>query len=168
MKLVDEKKALQEITTLKRSRKTLEASGSVDDAIAADKARIEDLKTHLSEKGLYLLTLSGQIDGRPPASLRYWLQKRGYPVICIINSRGDDPAYNHAVVVTGIEATDGDPLADKIVYLDPATPTPLQRESATWFDALWQRGEHAMMIVVSPPADSAASQPEISRPREHP
>jgi cell fate (sporulation/competence/biofilm development) regulator YlbF (YheA/YmcA/DUF963 family) len=49
MKLVDEKKALQEISTLKRSRRTLEASGSVDDAITADKARIDDLKKLLDD-----------------------------------------------------------------------------------------------------------------------
>jgi hypothetical protein len=49
MKLVDEKKALQEISNLRRSRKTLEASGSVDDAIAADKARIDDLKKLLDD-----------------------------------------------------------------------------------------------------------------------
>ncbi|WVQ79393.1 hypothetical protein IAT38_001490 [Cryptococcus sp. DSM 104549] len=49
MKLVDEKKALQEITTLKRSRKTLEASGSVDDSIAADKAKIDELKKQLDD-----------------------------------------------------------------------------------------------------------------------
>lgn len=49
MKLVEEKKALQEITTLKRARKTMESSGSSDDAIAADKARIEELKKKLDD-----------------------------------------------------------------------------------------------------------------------
>jgi uncharacterized coiled-coil DUF342 family protein len=49
MKLVDEKKALQEITTLRRARKQLESSGSVDDAIAADKARIDELRKQLDD-----------------------------------------------------------------------------------------------------------------------
>ncbi|CAK9780641.1 hypothetical protein CC85DRAFT_286707 [Cutaneotrichosporon oleaginosum] len=49
MKLVDEKKALQEITMLKRARKTMEASGSSDEAIAADKERIEALKKQLDD-----------------------------------------------------------------------------------------------------------------------
>ena len=49
MKLVDEKKALQEISALKRSRKTLELSGSADDAIAADRARIEGLRKQLDD-----------------------------------------------------------------------------------------------------------------------
>lgn len=49
MKLVDEKKALQEITALKRARKTMEASGSSDEAIAADKARIDELKKKLDD-----------------------------------------------------------------------------------------------------------------------
>lgn len=49
MKLVDEKKALAEITTLRRSRKTLEASGSIDDAIAADRAKIDELRKQLDD-----------------------------------------------------------------------------------------------------------------------
>ncbi|WWC65683.1 uncharacterized protein I303_108304 [Kwoniella dejecticola CBS 10117] len=49
LKLVDEKKALAEITTLRRSRKVLETTGSVDDAIAADKARIDELKKQLDD-----------------------------------------------------------------------------------------------------------------------
>jgi uncharacterized coiled-coil DUF342 family protein len=49
MKLVDEKKALAEISNLRRSRKTLESSGSVDDAIAADRARIDELKKLLDD-----------------------------------------------------------------------------------------------------------------------
>ncbi|WVF68614.1 hypothetical protein IAT40_003384 [Kwoniella sp. CBS 6097] len=49
MKLVDEKKALQEITTLRRSRKVLESTGSIDDAIAADRAKIEELKKQLDD-----------------------------------------------------------------------------------------------------------------------
>ncbi len=49
MKLVDEKKALQEISTLRRSRKTMELSGSADDAIAADRARIDELRKQLDD-----------------------------------------------------------------------------------------------------------------------
>ena len=49
MKLVDEKKALAEITTLRRARKTLESSGSIDDAIAADRAKIDELKKQLDD-----------------------------------------------------------------------------------------------------------------------
>lgn len=49
MKLVDEKKALQEITTLKRARKTLESSSFSEEAIAADKARIDELKKQLDD-----------------------------------------------------------------------------------------------------------------------
>ncbi|WRT69508.1 uncharacterized protein IL334_006494 [Kwoniella shivajii] len=49
LKLVDEKKALAEITTLRRSRKVLETTGSVDDAIAADRARIDELKKQLDD-----------------------------------------------------------------------------------------------------------------------
>ncbi|BEI83196.1 hypothetical protein CcaverHIS002_0310640 [Cutaneotrichosporon cavernicola] len=49
LKLVDEKKALQEITILKRARRTMEASGTSDEAIAADKARIDALKAQLDD-----------------------------------------------------------------------------------------------------------------------
>ena len=49
MKLVDEKKALSEISTLKRTRRQLEASGSADDAIAEDRARIDELRKMLDD-----------------------------------------------------------------------------------------------------------------------
>lgn len=49
MKLVDEKKALQEVSNLKRTRKQLESSGSVDDAISADKAKIDELRKQLDD-----------------------------------------------------------------------------------------------------------------------
>lgn len=49
MKLVDEKKALQEVSTLKRARRQLEATGSVDDAISADKAKIDELRKQLDD-----------------------------------------------------------------------------------------------------------------------
>ncbi|KAL7424948.1 multicopy suppressor of BFA (Brefeldin A) [Cryptotrichosporon argae] len=49
LKLVDEKKALAEITNLKRARRTLETTGSADDAIAEDKKRIEDVRAQLDD-----------------------------------------------------------------------------------------------------------------------
>ncbi len=49
LKLIDEKKALAEITTLRRTRKTLETSSAADEAIAADKARIDELKKQLDD-----------------------------------------------------------------------------------------------------------------------
>lgn len=49
MKLIDEKKALQEITALKRARRTLESSGSAEDAISSDKARIDELRKQLDD-----------------------------------------------------------------------------------------------------------------------
>lgn len=49
MKLVDEKKALQEVSNLKRMRKQLESTGSVDDAIAADKAKIDEVRAKLDD-----------------------------------------------------------------------------------------------------------------------
>lgn len=126
-------------------------------AAGRDETSIEDLRTYLQGKGLYLLTLSGELDGKPPASLRYWLLERGYPVICVINRNGDDPAFNHAVVVTGIEHTDPAVSADKIVYLDPSVGQVLHKDEEKEFDLLWQRGRRAMLIVVNPPP--GASQP---------
>lgn len=129
-----------------------------------DETRVEDLKLFLQENGLYLLTLAGRLDGKPPISLRYWLVQRGYPVICVINRQGDDPAANHAVVVTGIQATPGDPTADKIVYLDPSLSNPLHTSDAVEFDVLWQRGQRAMMIVVAPPASAPADSGSKEKP----
>jgi hypothetical protein len=49
MKLVDEKRALSEISQLRKSRKAVEAFGAQQDSIDADKARIDELKASLDD-----------------------------------------------------------------------------------------------------------------------
>lgn len=117
-----------------------------------DESRIGDVKKYLGEKGLHLITLSGCLDGKPPASLKYWVNDRGYPVICVINRQPSDPALNHAVVVIGISKMGSVESADRIHYLDPSSPVQLHGEELATFQANWARGQHAMMIVVQPPA----------------
>ena len=58
-----------------------------------DEARVGDVKAWLETQRLYLLTLSGTLDGKPPASLSYWLVQRGYPVICVINRHENDVKF---------------------------------------------------------------------------
>ncbi len=128
-----------------------------------DETGIDDLKAYLAEKGLHLVSLAGRIDGKPPTALRYWLAERGYPVICIINREGANPAFNHAVVVTGIQAKSGESPTDIITCLDPSLPQAVQNVSAAEFDILWERGQHAMMIVVAPPVES---RPALSGSKE--
>lgn len=49
MKLVDEKKALAEISSLRKSRRTVEAFSAQQDAIDADKAKVEDVRKELDD-----------------------------------------------------------------------------------------------------------------------
>jgi len=49
MKLVDEKKALAEISQLKKTRKVVEAFGPQQDAIDADKAKIDEIRATLDD-----------------------------------------------------------------------------------------------------------------------
>jgi len=119
-----------------------------------DESRVGDLKTYLAGKGLHLVTLAGSLDGKPPASLRYWLLKRGYPVICIINRDPVDPNFNHAVVLIGISTTGDIESTDRIHYLDPSSVDPLHADDAATFETIWARGQYAMMVVVSPPLGS--------------
>ena len=91
-----------------------------------DETYVADLKTFLAKNNLDLVVLAGELDGKPPTGLRFWAVDRGYPVICVINQHGGDPQFNHAVVVTGFSANAGDPSADIVYYLDPATREPLQ------------------------------------------
>ncbi|KAG8747548.1 hypothetical protein FRC10_000684 [Ceratobasidium sp. 414] len=49
MKIADEKRAINEISQLRRSRKTVEAFQSDEDSIQADKARIDELKKQLDD-----------------------------------------------------------------------------------------------------------------------
>jgi hypothetical protein len=150
-------------------------------AAGKDETSVEDLKAYLETKWFYLLTLSGRLDAKPPIDLGYWVQVRGYPVICVLNGESDDPAFNHAVVVTGIvkgsraetagkaserqtpdkrsegqraDAASGAQTADTIYYLDPSTPRPLRSLAPAEFEAAWTRSGHAMMIVVAPPPDT--------------
>lgn len=50
-----------------------------------DESSAGDVRTFLEKKGLHLVTLSGRLDGKPPAALEWWVESRGYPVICVIN-----------------------------------------------------------------------------------
>lgn len=119
-----------------------------------DETRVGDLKTYLTQSRppLHLATLSGSLDDKPPTGLRWWLEHRGFPVICVINRDPVDPAFNHAVVVIGISANVGDASADIIHYLDPSLDEPLRSEPLAAFDVLWGRSGHAMMIVLNTPA----------------
>lgn len=120
-----------------------------------DETRVADVQAFLRQQGLEMVALAGRPDGEPPLGLRYWLVRRGYPVICIINQHDGDPELNHAVVVTGFSANPEDPSADIVYYLDPATRDPLQSVGLAEFQAHWAHGNHAMMIVVQPPSEPA-------------
>lgn len=121
-----------------------------------DETSTAALKAYLESEGLYLLTLSGEMDGKPPTSIRYWVQTRRYPAICVINGHENDPRFNHAVVVTGIGPKSETDLSDTVHYLDPSDGRPLQAVSVAEFETLWARGQHAMMIVVAPPREAAS------------
>lgn len=47
MRLVDEKRALAEVSELRRARKSFDSFGSAQESIDADKAKIEELKSTL-------------------------------------------------------------------------------------------------------------------------
>lgn len=116
-----------------------------------DESLVGDVKKYLETKKLHLVGLTGRLDGKPPASLEYWVQERGYPAICVINRQPDSPGQNHAVLVIGISKTKPDEKSDRIHYLDPSSPAHLHSEEQPVFEANWSRGGYAMMIVVQPP-----------------
>jgi hypothetical protein len=116
-----------------------------------DETSISDIKEYMVEKGLYMFNLAGELDTVPPISLRYWLEKRGYPVICIISEHPGGPEFNHAVVVIGICANPKRGSVDSIHYFDPSSFEALTSMDAKNFEKLWDRGGRAMLIVVKPP-----------------
>ncbi len=118
-----------------------------------DETRVGDLKRYLDGQGLHLVTLRhGRFDDEPPLGLRYWIDGRGYPAICIINRDPEaDPAFNHAVVVIGISSQTGAPEADIIHYIDPSTEQRLHSDPAPLFEMLWTPSDRAMLLVVEPP-----------------
>ena len=134
--------------TEQRIRGDLKRSGG-------DETRVSDLKAYLAKtpEKLWMLTLTGGLNDQPPAGLGYWLNRRGYPAICVINrDPGGDSGFNHAVVVIGFCANPKGESADIMVhYLDPSSVEPLHSAKAGVFEGLWARGGHAMILVVAPP-----------------
>ena len=119
-----------------------------------DETRVGDLKAYLRQlpERLYLVTLTGQLDAEPPTGLRYWLEKRGYPVICVINrDPGCNPGFNHAVLVIGISKNQKGSSADIIHYLDPSSVDQLHSAPVDEFEMIWSSGDRAMMIVCQDP-----------------
>ena len=122
-----------------------------------DETRIGDIRKWLSTKRLVLMPMAGKLSDRPPLGLGYWL-KRGYPVICIINQKGGNPDYNHAVVVIGVEAPPETPInrVEKIYYLDPSTPKRVESCAPTEFLTIWDRAQQAMLLIVKKPRQVAS------------
>lgn len=116
-----------------------------------DEAQVVDVKKYLADQGLDMIVLSGRLDGKPTEGLRFWVEQKGYPAICIINRHGEDPKFNHAVVVTGFSGDANGQQADIVYYLDPSTREPLQFLELAEFDRYWARGNRAMLLVVAPP-----------------
>jgi hypothetical protein len=124
-------------------------------AAGRDESSVADVKQWLEEQGLHLVVLEGQSDAKPPLGMRFWLEKRGYPVICVINQQAGDARYNHAVVVTGVCSNNCTPPADIVYYLDPGKREPLQSVALAEFETAWQMGGRAMMVIVAPPPEAA-------------
>lgn len=116
-----------------------------------DETSVGDLKQYLAAEGLELVTLTGWLDGNPPAGLKFWVVGKGYPAICVLNQHDGDVQFNHAVVVTGFSANTDGTEADIVYYLDPAAREPLQSAKLADFEANWARCDRAMLIVVRPP-----------------
>ena len=120
-----------------------------------DETRVGDVRQHLQENGLHLIALrEANIEDKPPLGLKYWLQRRGYPVICVINRDPQaDPAFNHAVVIIGISPSAEDESSDIIHYFDPSSAAQLHSDARAVFEGLWDRCDRAMLLVVQPPKD---------------
>ena len=78
--LLNEKKALQEITNLRRARKQVEASQDVDRSIAADRAKIDELRKQLDDPEAKKLsdrfeTLKKELDGLEDEGNKAWEEK---------------------------------------------------------------------------------------------
>jgi hypothetical protein len=125
-----------------------------------DESLVADVKAFVAAEGLHLFAYRhGGLDDRPPLGLRWWLEERQHPVVCIINREPEsDPAFQHAVVVIGVSPNPQAGSTDIIHYFDPAAgDAPLQSVDAAVFEDDWERCGRAMLIVAEPPADAGGS-----------
>lgn len=119
----------------------------------ADETKVEDLKRYMAKKGLDVWALAGRLDEKPPTGLGYWIRGQRYPVVCVINRVGGSSDSNHAVVVIGFRENRDVESADRIHYLDPSAPSPLETCSLEVFEEMWARCGHAMLVVTKGPVE---------------
>jgi hypothetical protein len=134
-------------------RADLEADG-------LDRTRLGDFRNWMSTQGFRMIALKGRLVRTPPDGVLWWVQERGYPVICVLNRHGGDPEFNHAVVVIGFDLGDNEKEVRNVHLLDPASPYGVESPDRATFEREWQETDRVMILVFDEPAASAAGGPE--------
>jgi hypothetical protein len=120
-----------------------------------DETLVADVKKWIDSKGFKLIHLKGQFNNQPPFGMHYWVQNRGYPVVCIVEKEEDKPSeelsFHHAVVVIGVDVDANVDNVDRIHYIDPISIKRLEFDTADDFEASWARGGYGMLLVILPP-----------------
>jgi len=144
--------------TTKKMRQELRGAGM-------DPSRTADVRSWLESYDLYLTPLVGELTDKPPLGLVWWVQKRGYPMVCVINRHAGDSAYNHAVVVIGFEFDAGSPQSATVHVLDPASPRRLESWERDVFDHYWASAGRVMMPIYEAPRMVAGPEPAVRKDR---
>jgi len=130
------------------------AAGRVSDELAAaglDRTKVADVQRWLREHGYELTPLRGELSDVERVGLGWWVLRRGYPVICVVNKFAGDADYNHAVVVIGFDGAASAEAAEGVYLLDPASPKRLERWDRLTFQHFWAGAGYAMLPLYQTP-----------------
>lgn len=112
-----------------------------------DPTRIGDVRMWLDGKGIKMVPLKGELSDTPPLGLGWWVQERGYPVICVVNKFGGNAEYNHAVVVIGVETGETAGQLGAVYVLDPASPRGVERWEHRTVEHYWRSTGQIMLLL---------------------
>jgi len=121
-------------------------------AAGLDPSRITDVRRWLKKEHFELTPLRGEFTDTEQVGLGWWVLRRGYPVICVINKFAGNADYNHAVVVIGFDGPGSAESAEAIYLLDPASPKRLERWDRLTFEHYWAGGGRFMLPLYQTPS----------------
>ncbi|MCP4247639.1 MAG: hypothetical protein GY778_11370 [bacterium] len=116
-----------------------------------DPTRTADVRAWLADEGIELTPLIGALSDEPQTGLGWWVARRGYPTMCVVNKFGGNADYNHAVVVIGFAGSGSAESASEVYVLDSSSPKRLEQWDRLTFEHYWASAGNIMLPLYEMP-----------------